>query len=1036
MSLSEISIRRPVLAWVMTLTILLFGFLGYIQLGVREYPAVDPPVVTVSTGYGGASPEIIDTQITEPIEQALSGIAGIRDMASTSREGQSSIRVEFTLNTDIEAAANDVRDKVAGVVRRLPADADPPTVEKADADSDPVIFLAVQSDKHDILEISNTADTVIKERVQTIPGVSTVRIFGEKRFAMRLWLDPDKMAAHGVTPLDVYDALRDENVDLPSGRLEGTSTELSLRTDGRLTTPEEFDNLVIREEGARQIMLRDVGHAELSAENLRRGNVSRGIPMNGVAIIPQPNTNAIEIADEFFRRYDRIKEELAGEYELDIGYDFTTFVRASIDEVIETIAVAFILVTAIIFLFLRDWRSVLVPVLAIPISIIPGFFIMYVAGFSINVLTLVALVLAIGLVCDDAIVVLENIYSKVEEGQPPLRAAITGSREIFFAVISTTCALAAVFVPVIFLQGLTGRLFREFGITMVGCILFSSFVALTLSPMLCRNLLKPHQHHSWFYRVTEPFFVFLTSAYERTLRLFLRWRLLALPVLAAAVAATVAAAMNLQTELAPVEDRSNMRIALRAPEGATYEYTTERTNQLAAYLEEKFADDIHRVFAISGAGGGVNSSFINIYLKNPLERTRDAFTIFADVQRELLTRTDLRAAPSMPPTIGDRRAGQPVQFVLQAPNFAELSRVLPLFLEKAGQQAALRFVDSDLKTNRPQVRLTLNRAKAADLGVSAYDVARTLQLALGDTRFGYFIMNDRQYQVIGQLLREFRNKPGDLDLLRVRSSRGELIPLSSLVETESSVSPAALYRYNRYPSATITAGLAPGATLGDGLAAMRQVAAEVLPNTFTTSLSGQSRDFEESSSSLLYAFILALVLIYLVLAAQFESWMDPFIIMLTVPLSMAGAVVSLWVFGQSLNVFSEIGIIMLIGLVTKNGILIVEFANQRRQLGNSKLEAAAQAATLRFRPILMTSLSTILGILPIALALGGSAGSRQSMGIAVVGGLTLATVLTLYVVPAMYAFLASERVASNEDDEEAPPTEGPTAGIKEFQAAG
>jgi multidrug efflux pump len=1016
MNLSEISIRRPVLATVMSLLIVLFGGLGFIRLGIREYPAVDPPVVTVTTSYRGANPEIIDTQITEPLEQTISGIAGIRNIASTSREGSSEIRVEFTLDSDLEAAANDVRDKVSQAIRRLPADADPPTVEKADADSDPIIFLAIQSSKKNILEVSDIADTVLKERFQTIPGVSSVRIFGEKRFAMRLWLDPGKMAAHGVTPQDVFTAVDRQNVDLPSGLIEGNVTELSIRTDGRLLTEEDFNNLIVRQDSNRQILLRDVGHAEISAENLRRGNVSRGIPMIGIAVIPQPNTNAIAIADEFFRRYEQVRKELPADFEMEIGYDFTQFVRKSIVEVQETLAIAFGLVALIIFLFLRDWRSVLIPVVTIPISIIAGFFVMYVAGYSINVLTLVALVLAIGLVCDDAIVVLENVYTKIEQGMTPLQASIKGTNEIYFAVLSTTVTLAAVFVPVIFLQGLTGRLFREFGVVLVGCVIVSAFVALTLSPMMCRFMLQgKHAGHGWFFRVTEPFFVGMNWIYRMTLGGFLRARYLALPVLAAAIFAIIWGGAQLKSELAPLEDRSNIRLQVRAVEGASYDYTLANVAQLAAEIEQKYDDDLHRVFAITGTGGS-NSGVVNIYLKNPEERSRTAFQVFDDISREAEQFTGLRAFPSMPPTIGDRRAGQPLRFVLQAPSLGRMNEILPKFLEEAAKHPVLRFVDADLKTNRPQARIEIDRARASELGIDVSEIARAIQLSFGETRFAYFTRNDRQYQVIGQLERPDRSKPRDLERLYVRTRGGQMVPLASLVKVTESVTPAAIYRNDRFIAATVSGGVAPGATLGDGLKAMREIAARVLPPDFSTSLTGQARDLEESSNSLLYAFIVAVLLIYLVLAAQFESWIDPFIILLTVPLSMSGALLSLWYTGQSLNVFSQIGIIMLVGLVTKNGILIVEFANQRKEAGLSVREAVLDASVSRLRPILMTSLSTILGILPIALAIGGASGSRRSLGIAVVGGMCLATFLTLYIVPAVYAFLSPEH-HKREDEE-------------------
>jgi multidrug efflux pump len=1008
-TLPELSIRRPVLALVLSLVILLFGGVGIYLLGVREYPAVDPPIVTVTTNYLGAAPEVVDAQITEPIEQTISGIAGIKTMSSTSRDGQSQIQVEFDLDVDMEAAANDVRDKVSQAVRRLPPDADPPVVEKADADSDPIVFLTVRSETKSVIEISNVADTMIKERVQTIPGVSTVRIFGEKRYAMRMWLDADRMAAHGVTPGDVGRAVDAQNVELPSGRVEGRNNELGVRTEGRLERPEQFDRITIRAENGRHIRFGDIGHTELGAQNLRFGLKEDRVPMIGVAVIPQPNTNAIAIADEFNRRLVEIKKDIPPEYQVEIGFDFTTYVRRSVEEVEETLVIAFVLVAAIIFLFLRDWRSTLIPVLAIPVSIVSAFFIMYVAGFSINVLTLVGVVLAIGLVCDDAIVVLENVYSKVEEGMAPLEAAIKGSKEVYFAVISTTITLAAVFLPIVFLEGLVGRLFREFGIVVAGSVLVSAFVSLTLSPMMCRYLLKRHDRPSWFYRVTERFFQALTDGYARSLAVFLRARWLAWPIVAIAVAVLVLVGRKLPGELAPLEDRENIRLNVRAPEGATFEYTQARLDELSDWVRAEIPET-RRTFSITaGFGGSVNTGVQNIYLVPPSERQRSQDQIFQQISRASNQFTGLRAFPSQPPTIGNRRGGQPVLFVLQAPNLAALKEVLPTFMERASRAPSLRFVDVDLKVNRPELSVRVDRDRANELDVPVREVARTLQQALGDARLGYFVMNGKQYEVIAQMRREDRDEPSDLGRLFVRSGGGELVPLDSVVEVDEGASPAAIYRYDRYVSATVSAGLAEGKTIGDGIGELRAIAAEVLPQSFSTSLAGQSRDFADSSSSLLFTFAFALLLVYLVLAAQFESFVDPIIIFMTVPLSMTGAVLSLWATGQSLNVFSQIGIIMLVGLVTKNGILVVEFANQRRDEGLPRLEAVLDAARTRFRPILMTSLATILGVLPIALQLGGAAGSRRSLGIAVIGGLVLSGFLTLYVVPAVYTFLSRAR---------------------------
>jgi multidrug efflux pump len=1009
MSLAEVSIRRPVLAVVMSILIVVFGLVGFMFLGVREYPAVDPPVVTVTTNYGGASPEVVSAQITEPLEQSISGVAGIRVMSSTSSDGRSQIRIEFDLSVPMDAAANDVRDKVAVARAQLPADADPPIVEKADADSSPIVFLTLRSETKNILDVAYIADTVIKERVQTIPGVAGVRIFGDKRYAMRLYLDADRMGAHGVTPGDIQAAIQRENVDLPAGRLEGASTEMGLRSLARLGTPEEFNALTIRSERGRIIRLSDVGRAEFGAENMRTGMRYLGVPMVGVAIIPQPNTNAIAIADEFYRRLDEIQRVLPPEYTAEIGYDFTSNVRRSVSEVQETLLVAFALVALIIFAFLRDWRATIIPVLAIPISIVSAFFIMYVLGFSINVLTLVGLVLAIGLVCDDAIVVLENIYVKIEHGLSPTRAALAGSREIFFAVLSTTLALAAVFLPIVFLDGLTGRLFREFGAVVAGSVLVSAFVALTLSPMMCRFLLKARHEPNPLQRKTEPFFRALNDLYGRSLALFLSVRWLAFPILALLGAYTVWGLGGLKRELAPLEDRSNIRLNVRAPETASYQYTEQALDQIAFWVRDN-VPEVARTYSITALfGGSVNTGLQNIYLSEPDQRERSQEQIFQQISTGVADFSRLRIFPAQPPTIGDRFGGQPVQYVLQAPTQAEMLEVLPAFLDAAQRRPELRFVDADLKVNREETTVVVNRERAAELGVSALDVARTLQLTFGDQRFGYFVMNGKQYQILGQLDRPFRNEPEDLKRVRVRGRDGALVPLDNLVTWQERTVPGALYRFDRYVSAIVSSGLAQGYTLGDGIRALDEVSKQVLPNTFQRTLAGQAREFADSSSSLSFAFALALLIVYLVLAAQFESFIDPFTILLSVPLALSGAVLSLELTGSSLNIFSQIGIIMLVGLVTKNGILIVEFANQKRDAGLDRISAAMAAARDRFRPILMTSLATILGVLPIALSLGAASLSRRSLGVAVVGGLLGATFLSLYLVPALYSFLSPLR---------------------------
>ena len=1009
MSLASVSIRRPVLAIVLSIVIMLFGVIGFLNLGVREYPAVDPPIITVATTYTGANADIVESQITEPLEESINGIAGVKNITSVSREGASTITVEFELEIPLEAAANDVRDRVSRARRSLPPEVDAPIVSKADANSSPIVFLNVRSDTRNPLDLTEIANNVFKERLQTIPGVSDVQIWGSKRYSMRLWMDPAKLSAYQLTPGDIRQALARENVELPSGRIEGNTVELTVRTIGLLQTPEDFNNLIIMQRGNSIIRFRDVGRAELGAENERTVLKRDGIPMVGVVLIPQPGANNIAIADEFYKRVEQIKPDLPDDIQLGVGFDITQYIRESIDEVIQTIIIAFILVVIIIFLFLRDWRTTIIPVIAIPISLIGAFFIMYVSGFSINVLTLLGIVLAIGLVVDDAIVVLENIYTKIEGGMEPMQAGIDGTKEIFFAVLSTTIALAAVFLPVIFLQGLTGRLFREFGFVIAGSVIISSFVALSLTPMLSTRLLKRRETHNYFYNITEPFFIRLNAGYKSTLNAFMRFRWLVFPLMALFTATFIGLYFTLPAELAPLEDRSRMRVIATAQEGATFEYMDEYLTGVVDWAKMGIPEAEAIISVTSpgfGASSSVNSGFVNMILKNPDQREKTQQELANELSAGLRQFTGARTFVTQEPTIGNRRGGLPVQYVIQAPNMDRLKEILPKFVQEASADPTFAVVDVNLKFNKPELRVEINRERARALGVSVLDVAQTLQLAYAGQRFGYFIMDGKQYQVIGQMQRQYRNEPLDLKSLYVRNAQGDIVQLDNLVSLREESSPPQLYRYDRYVSATVSAGLAPGKTLSNGIEAMDAVAARVLDTSFRTALDGESRDFAESSSSLLFAFALALILIYLVLAAQFESFIDPLIILFTVPLAITGAFVSLWFFDQTLNIFSQIGIIMLIGLVTKNGILIVEFANQRKAQGLSVMEAILDASAARFRPILMTGLSTILGILPIALALGAGSESRVSMGIAVIGGLIFAGALTLYLIPAIYSYFS------------------------------
>ena len=1024
MSLSSVSINRPVLAIVMSLTVVLFGIIGFTFLGVREYPSVDSPIINVRTTYVGANADVIESQITEPLEESISGIAGIRSIKSTSSEGSSSITVEFEIGIDLEAAANDVRDKVSRAMRRLPPDAENPTVIKSDADAVPIVFLNVKSDRRNLMELTDLAQTLFKERLQTIPGVSEVQVWGAKTYAMRLWLDPARLAAYRLTPIDVRSALLRENVELPSGRIEGLSTELTVRTLSRLSTVEEFNDLIVRELEGRVIRLKDVGRAELGPENLRTVLKRDGVPMVGVVLVPRSGANYISIVDEFNRRVEDLKRDLPPDIGLGLGFDSSKYIRQSVLEVAETVITAFVLVFLVIYLFLRDLRTTIIPMIAVPVSLIGAFFIMYLADFSINVLTLLGIVLAIGLVVDDAIVMLENIYTKIERGMDPRAAGVRGSAEVYFAVIATTLALVAVFMPVIFLQGITGRLFREFGIVLSGAVIISSFVALTLTPMMATRLLKTRRHHSKFYNATEPFFNRMNAAYRRSLDRFMERRWLAFPAIAVTIIGAGALGLVLPSELAPLEDRSGMRVIASGPEGSTYEFMDSYMNNLISSVIETIPEK-EAIISVTSPGfgsGGVNSGFMFLILKEPGERDRTQQQVAAQLSGIVTQFTAARAYVAQDQSIGRRGFGLPVQFVLQAPNLDRLKEVLPVFVNEAQQNPAFQFIDVNLKFNKPELSISINRERARALGVSALDIAQTLQLAFSGQRFDFFIKNGKQYPVIGQVDRERRNEPLDLRSIFVKNNRGELIQMDNLVTLQEQSSPPSLYRFDRFVSATVSAGLNEGYTIGNGIDAMRQIAGRVLDGSFATSLDGASKDFEESSSSLAYAFILALILIYLVLAAQFESFRDPFIIMFTVPLALAGSLLSLWYFNQTINIFSQIGQIMLIGLVTKNGILIVEFANQRKAAGLDFLEAIKDAATARLRPILMTSLTTILGTLPIALSLGAGSESRISMGVAVIGGLIFSGFLTLYVIPAIYSYV-SRKSASVSNVADAVPVE-------------
>ena len=1010
MSLSSISIRRPVLATVFSLVILLFGIIGMTYLGVREFPSVDPPIISVRTYYPGANSDVIETQITEPLEQSINGIQGIRTLISNSRQGRSNITVEFELTVDMETAANDVRDKVAQAQRFLPRDCDPPTVSKADADASPILMVAVKSSQRSLLELSEIADLTFKEQLQTISGVSAVMIWGEKRYSMRIWLDPAKLAGYQMTPLDVRNAILRENVELPAGSIEGTNTELTIRALGLMTTPQEFNNLILRQTGDQVVRVSDIGRAELSPENLRRILKMNGIPMVAVVIIPQPGANHIEIVDEIYKRLEYIKKNIPDDVEYDIGFDNTKYIRSSINEVKYTIYMAFFLVVIIIFTFLRDWRTTIIPILVIPVSLIGSFFIMYIAGFTLNVLTLLAIVLSIGLVVDDAIVMMENIYVKIEQGMTPIEAGFKGSNEIFFAIISTTITLVAVFIPIVFLEGMTGRLFREFSIVIAGAVTISSFVALTFTPMLSTKLLKTRRKRSKAYNFTEKYFIALNKVYQKSLDSFLRNKYISLIILTLAGVLIFVLWNIIPAEMAPLEDRSKVVVRVNSQEGSTYEFNLSYIEDVSEMIKEVVPEN-DNIIARAWTGGG----FARAALVDPAERKRTQNEIANQLAAELQKMTRSRASVIQQSTFGGRRAGLPIQYVLQATSIEKLREILPEFMAEVQDNPMFVMADVNLKFTKPELQILINRDKANLLGVSTQNIGQTLQLALSGQRFGYFIMNGKQYQILGELAREDRNKPLDLKSLYVRNNKGHMIQLDNFVILQESTAPPQLYRYNRFVAATVSAGLTEGKTISQGIEEMDKIAAKVLDDTFRTALSGDSKDFMESSSSLMFAFLLAIVLIFLVLSAQFESFIDPIIVMMSVPLALTGALFFMWYFNITMNIFSQIGIIMLIGLVSKNGILIVEFANQRKLAGMNKQSAIRFASAARFRPILMTSLSTILGVLPLALGWGEGAQSRVAMGVAVVGGLLLSTFLTLYVVPAIYLFISSETKSINNE---------------------
>jgi hydrophobe/amphiphile efflux-1 (HAE1) family protein len=1008
----------------MSLFLILFGVIGYNFLGIREFPAIDPPVITVSTSYAGANSDVIETQITEPLEKAINGIPGVRTITSSSSVGSSMISVEFNLDANLEAAANDVRDKVGQAQRSLPQDVDaPPVVSKADANSDFIIMMAVQSKTKGLMELSDYAENVLQNKFQTIPEVSSVNIIGQKRPAMRLWINPDKLSAYNIAFNDVSTVLARENVEAPSGKLWGDKTELTIRTMGRLTSEKEFMDLIIKEDASGIVRLSDLGQVEIGPESYERNWKLNGVSAVGIAITPQPGANYINISDEFNKRLDEIKNSQKNDIQFTVLVDNTLNVRRSLNEVKDTLFISFILVILVIFFFFRDWLIAIRPLIDIPISLIATFFIMYLAGYSINILSLLGIILATGLVVDDGIVVTENIFRKFESGIPIRKAALEGCKEIFFAVISTSATLTIVFLPVLFLSGFVGSLFREFAVVVGSAVLVSAFVSLTITPVLNVILSRSKSSHGTFYRKTEPFFRGMEDGYKNLLTRFINVRNWAWVLVVVCVAIIFGLGSQLQSEIAPLEDKGNLRLQITGPEGASYGYMMDAGKDLGNFLIDSIPEADFSFLQLpggfGGGGGSVNSGNGRIGLVPAADRNKTQSEVAKELNRKLARFKDLRIFATEEQTISvglGSRGGLPVQFVIQNLDFDKIKEIIPKFLEEAKNDKTFQNVDVNLKFNKPEVDIIINRIKARELGLTVSDIANVIQSAFSGRRLAYFTMNGRQYQVISQVGLKDRQTPVDISKLYVRSSLGNNIALSEVIDIIPNANPPTIYHYNRYKSATISASLAEGKTIGDGVAAMQAIADKLLDESYQTSLSGSSRDYAESSSNIAFAFLLALLLIYLVLAAQFESFKDPIIIMITVPLAIAGAVLSLWIFGHTLNIFSEIGMITLIGLVTKNGILIVEFANQRRGHGLDKFQAVIDASTQRLRPILMTSLATSLGALPIALSLGEAASSRIPLGIVIVGGIIFSLVLTLFVIPAVYTFISGRHVSQEEID--------------------
>jgi len=1004
MVVSDICIRRPVFATVMSLLLVLVGLVAYQRLTVREYPHIDPPVVNVSTRYTGASAEIIESQVTQVLEDSLAGIEGVDFIKSINRPERSQITVKFDLNRDPDGATSDVRDRVGRVRARLPDEIDEPIIQKVEADASPIMYIAFSSSAHSALEITDFADRYVKDRLQTLSGVAEVRIFGERRYSMRLWLDPFRLAAYRMTPQDVEDALRRQNVEVPAGRIESTNREFTVLSETDLRTEEEFNNLIIRDEKGYLIRLRDVGHAQIDAENERRVARFKGRPAVAIGVVKQATANPLDVVNGVLREMPRIENGLPDGMRMETAYDKTVFIRESIENVYITIGEAIILVVLIIFVFLRSPSATLIPLVTIPVSLIGAFALMYAFGFSINTLTLLAMVLAIGLVVDDAIVMLENVFRHVEQGMPRFQAALQGSKEIGFAIVTMTITLAAVYAPVGFLTGTTGRLFNEFAWTLAGTVLVSGFVALTLTPMMCSKLLVHRTSHGRIYNVVEAVIQGNADMYKKTLD----WALMVRPIVLL-IGAGVAALggilfYSLNSELAPVEDQGSIRGIFLAPEGSTIDYTQRYSEE----LERMFAviPEIDRYFVISGfptVSQGI--AFVRLYPWDQRDKKQQEVT--KELAPKMFDVTGLLAFPMDPPPLGQNTREKPVQFVIQTTrSYKELEGLINELMDEARKNPNFNNVDTDLKLNKPQLKVEVNREKLADVGIPIATVGRTLETMLGGRQVTRFKREGEQYDVIVQVADGDRTNPDDQTKIYVRGSNGDMIQLANLVTVKETVAPKALNHFNQLRAGKVTALLAPGYTLGEALDYLDEAADRILPADVQVDYDGQSREFKDASEGITLIFILALAFIYLVLAAQFESFVSPFVIMLTVPLSMTGALLLLTLTGGTLNIYSQVGLVTLIGLITKHGILIVEFANQLRDQGIALKEAVTEAAVVRFRPILMTTGAMVLGAVPLATAAGAGAESRQQIGWVIVGGLLVGTFFTLYIIPVVYSYVA------------------------------